>query len=392
MVNPVRRWSQTALLAVVASAAARAQVPDPGPVIEVRPTDLLGGVNLAPAVGRYGLLEGKEACAKELSVLTAPGELWVVSPQAITNWKRSEGVSERPSGMILRNINGGAESRTRPWTGPFPGQDRVTEEVSARAERDVIEIVKDYRFKDPYARLKTHTSLRFTGSEMTLRYRDSSTGAPLETGFWESLGLKGKKLDLDLDCRYVLTDRTPYRDEPVAYTHHEFRVEGSLCSSSCILHQKVVVTAAFDMEADRDVNGERLIRDLKIGVELEAGGALADQPAYATRLEPVERRGYAKQNFRDGTIAFFIEVPMAIGPEATGTVLADAQGNRVYLKLYPYCDPGLARCRLGTLAGIDGPYTGMTLVPRFRLVSEAEFPVSSGPAEPRFIDGRPAAR
>lgn len=380
-----------AALLLVASQV-RAQAPEPGPVVELPPSQELGGVDFARATGRYRLSEGKAGCSAQLSVLVSGAELWAVSPAAITSWKRSGRVLPRPGGMAFSAVNAGTQARTRPWSGPFPGADRIAEETTATLSADGLVVDKRYRYQDPYAKLKTRTTLRFDGDALTLTHRDSTTGAPLESGFWQSLGLKGKKLDLDLDCTYTLADRTPYRDEPVAHTRHRFQVPARVCASSCILQQEAVVTVAFDMEAEKDVNGERLIRDLSATLELKAGGALASLPAYALRTPPETRRGYAKQSFRDGSFEFFLEPEAPVDGTAAGTVVEDAIGQRVFLKLFPYCSADLSNCRLGALSGLDGPYTGMTLNPRLRLLSDDRFAMISEQGRPRFPDGALAAR
>ena len=233
---------------------------------------------------------------------------------------------------------------------------------------------------------------------MAFTYRNSDNGAPLEMGFWQSLGLKGKKLDIDLDCRYSKASDAPWQDPPETFNRYQFTVKGTLCGVACILGQPAVLMVAFDMESVKNVNFERKIRNLKYTFELSPGGNIPTMPGYTMRsLEPGSgtdapdrrRRGsyYSKQGFSGNSMEFFLEAPAEIEVQAKGTVLDYAvsgygDGRNALLKLYPYCPSDLKTCRLGTLAGMDVDFSSPRLYPTFRFVSDETFPISLEPANP----------
>lgn len=178
------------------------------------PAAAIGGVDFTPFLGRYELASGKAACARELSVAVSEGGLVVASPEGLRSLEsvpadyKGRITIGWPAGKVFDRINGGQRQEGGVWPTGL-GRSDISEETTARKKGDGVELVQRYAYKDTYAGLKTKTVLKFGPGAIDLKYRDSDTGAPLEMGFWQSLGLKGKKLDLDLDCRYSKAGSQP---------------------------------------------------------------------------------------------------------------------------------------------------------------------------------------
>lgn len=165
----------------------------------------------------------------------------------------------------------------------------------------------------------------------------------------------------------------------IQFTRHRFRVEARLCSAACLIQQPAVLTVEFEMEAAKDVNNSRLIRNLSYTLEVLPGGSIPDAPGATVRREAGPAFAYSEQSFKDGTHQFYIEASAPLGAVPRGSVLDDASDGKALLKAYPYCSPDLKTCRLGTIAGLDTYFVGSRIYPDHRLLSDGTFPLETIP-------------
>lgn len=349
-----------------------------------------GGVDFAEALGAYALEGGSPSCAKKLSVGVVPDGVRVWSPDEIENADDPRAALRRHGGeRLFTRINAPADERrtafaVQPVIGRRLGSvSKIT--TTAERNRDGIALKKSSDYKDNFASGWTKTTVEFKDERMDIRFRDKDHGAPLEMGFWESLGLKGKKLELNTDCRYARVGVEPWADAPVVWDRYRVQIPGRLCASACILAQPAVFTAEFEMERVKNVNHERPIRGFKYALELAAGGSLPEHHAYVVTAAAPEKGGYySKEGFRDSSLQFFIEAPADIGADAKGTVLeysAPRAGETriARFNLLPYCGADRSSCKLGILAGINSDPGATRLAPEYRFLSDATFPIEPQP-------------
>lgn len=323
-----------------------------------------GAAELAGVVGAYLKVSGHADCPARRSVGLVPEGLRLWSPDEI---REDAGGPTRLAGgsRVFERIDEAA-SRT---TTPFAVQSGSRRLESRRRRRTTLsrtlvglELLEDDEYEDNFRSHWSRTALRFKSSGMRYLYEDAWHGDKI---------YGGGRLDLNRDCRYARVGAEPWTDPPVDYEPRRFRASGRLCAGTCLVSQPAALEVSFETERIKNVNGERIYRDVRFELSLAAGDG---RPAYALRGPggpgAREQRFTSYSKASAARLETFFELEAYVDEGARGTVLEEAAGRPVTVRFYPYCRA--AECRLGTLAGVM-LRPGSPLRADFRLLSEEAF-------------------